>query len=225
MRITTVTMTGHSDVEKIYNFFNTHGNDLPPVLIVSSLKNMCDCKFHQQYPYSQEQYDSKVKNVLLEYLNIKKSGKRLKRGDFLYRMFEQGLSKLYNRFHTFGSDLPEWYTGTCYPGRKLTVAPDGNYYTCERVNYDHPIGNVKTGLDSELIKELLHAYNEALPDCNRCWARNLCTNCYSTVTRENGFDFSFQCNVTRLEVASQLITLCTVLELNPAALSEEQSAN
>ena len=71
-------------------------------------------------------------------------------------------------------------TGTCLPGEKICVLPDGRLQPCERVPGLANIGTVETGLNFEVIADLVHMYNrEIAAQCRGCQIMQLCRTCFS----------------------------------------------
>lgn len=84
----------------------------------------------------------------------------------------------------------------CIPGnRRLYVCTDGHYKLCEKMGESPFIGHVDTGLDFDAIKKYyLDQYDEAfLPDCEKCWAVNLCGLCYCRCYNKDGVDIQLKC--------------------------------
>jgi uncharacterized protein len=212
------TLTGHSRLRVIRDFFNGNAGIMTDLRMVNFIKEMVSGNYHKNNPYCLETFEREYANIIQDYLKEKKAGHSVKEGEFLYRLIEESLLNTQCRLHSFGITPKDSYTGTCFPGRKIALAPNGFYYTCERVDYNYPIGRVETGLDYQMIRSLLIAYNEALPDCTCCWARNLCGICFAAVNKDNRFDFSQQCQATRRDLAAGLILLYSMLEENPTAI-------
>lgn len=73
--------------------------------------------------------------------------------------------------------------GQCIPGkRKCFVDTDGDLYMCEKVTPAYKIGNVRSGIDVNRVKDFLRAYNRFFRDqCCQCWAVRLCEKCYNNI--------------------------------------------
>lgn len=205
------TINGNSDVIAVYDFFEA--NDLPPFLMVNFLKDLYTSTFHSKFPFDINLFQNKLDNLKAKYLKDKKNKKKFKRGDFLFHLFEEQLQHIYNRIQTYGETSYDWYTGTCLPGRKICVYPDGNFHICERVNGFFPIGNVDNGLNEKKIIELLNKYFATTPECSKCWARNLCNICFATVCYSDTFKFDLHCNSMKAFLAESLSLFCTVFEI------------
>ncbi|WP_418791990.1 radical SAM protein [Phosphitispora sp. TUW77] len=71
-------------------------------------------------------------------------------------------------------------TGTCLPGEKICVLPDGRLQPCERVPGLANIGTVETGLNYKVIAELINMYNRNITtQCSGCRIMQLCKTCFS----------------------------------------------
>lgn len=211
------TFNGNSNVYDSYKYFASRQEELPPFLMVNLLKDLSFSEFHKAYPYNQERFAQQIAAVLEVYVQEKTQGSHFHKGDFFFHFVEEAMNNLFQRVQSYGSGYPAWYTGTCLPGRKIAVAPDGTLHMCERINEHFPIGDVETGLDIGSILAIVNRYFESLPSCQSCWARNLCTICYATVCREGQFDFSQQCSQVRKNVQANLSLLYTILEKNWSA--------
>jgi len=69
-------------------------------------------------------------------------------------------------------------TGLCVPGSKIAVSPNGEFYTCERINNARPIGNYETGLDLNAVADMINEYNRKIKKCQVCSIERVCANCY-----------------------------------------------
>ncbi len=80
--------------------------------------------------------------------------------------------------------------GICHPmgARKLFVNVDGKLHICERVDSCCEIGSVETWIEIERVNSILDRYIKFKFDkCHVCWAKQLCTLCYSAFAQNNEF--------------------------------------
>jgi uncharacterized protein len=71
-------------------------------------------------------------------------------------------------------------TGTCIPGDKICVLPDGTFQPCERIAGRLEMGSTAGGLDFPRIAEIIDAFNrEITTSCAECPAMRLCPYCFS----------------------------------------------
>lgn len=117
----------------------------------------------------------------------------------------------------------EYPNGVCTPGlRRFFVSVDGTFHMCEKIPETMAIGNIETGLDPDRILSLMKAYAEqSSPDCCKCWALRLCTQCYIHACRED-FDMETKrvnCEDARKAIHRGLQLYCRILEKNPDALT------
>jgi uncharacterized protein len=115
--------------------------------------------------------------------------------------------------------------GCCLPAvRKLYVAVDGTYSMCERIPISPNLGNVYSGLDLDLIREVyINKYDSiSLPECSKCWAIQLCKVCYMHSFRDGKLDAeekSRSCKLVKLSLVEDLRFYCRLLEINPSGLN------
>lgn len=70
------------------------------------------------------------------------------------------------------------YTGTCVPGEKIFVNPNGEYHICEKVLETLSIGNVNEGLDFKKIVVLINDYMNNMEKCEECSILGVCKKCF-----------------------------------------------
>lgn len=119
--------------------------------------------------------------------------------------------------------------GNCTPGqRRIYVTVDGNFRTCEKVGNIPTLGNCEEGYDYDksykfYIEDYVQYYQ---PKCNNCWARNMCTLCYSNVISDN-CDMPYIsdgiCDSSRRLVREMFINYFRLFETNKEGLEEALS--
>lgn len=115
------------------------------------------------------------------------------------------------------------WTGTCIPGEKIAVRPDGKFHICERINEYFPIGDVNSGLDLGKIERILINYKENITaDCKGCPIQRLCGLCFAQCAGEGIFkkDPYNICNLMEKEKKEMIGELYSLLEKNPSLYSE-----
>lgn len=215
-----VTINGNSDLEAICRFFDDPAQKAPQIAFVNVLRDLATGDFHQRYPFDPGRYRQQHDRVLDEYFSRKRNKVPVLQGSFLYHYVEESLIGAYGRIMKFGGGCHDHFTGTCQPGRRLTVATDGVFHICERISEEFPIGSVHEGLDMERCNEVMQRYHASLPSCDRCWARGMCHLCFAHAGRDGGFHFpEEQCRFARAVALDKLVTLYSLLEETPDALS------
>ncbi len=215
-----VTLTGNSDLLAIRDFFDSDDPLVPPIDFVGNIRDQAHGEFHEKYPADTRRAEKQYHELFDEFRDRKRRGVPEPEGSFFHRLFESGLRTLYERTMFVGIPGRHWTTGTCEPGRRIAVSTDGRFHLCERINEDFPIGDVERGFDLDRAASVLGRYRDALPDCDRCWARALCGTCYAQACDGGDFRVSEEmCDVTCGGIAQQLIALYTILEEAPNALS------
>lgn len=214
-----VTLNGNSDLVAINKFFESGDPVIPPVSVVSLLRDFENSEFHRVYPYDPARMWGQYVELMNDYRRRKRDGIPILKDSFLYHLFEEALLVLYSRIMHLGTPTRPAYTSTCQPGRRFAVSTDGKFHVCERINELFPIGDVETGVDFNRCSEMLRHYYASLPDCDRCWARPICGTCMAHNCQNDQFVFESYCNEIRTDLAHRLRFLCTVLEDRPDALS------
>lgn len=120
--------------------------------------------------------------------------------------------------------------GCCIPAqRKIYVTVKGQLKLCEKAGNIPVVGNLSSGLDSDLTKETyLEKYREnSFPHCKTCWYARLCNVCYARCYSGDCFDIhkkAIACNESKKSGKQALISYFNRLEQNPAVfdfLAEE----
>jgi uncharacterized protein len=214
-----VTINGNSDLLAINEFFESGDPAIPPVAFVGPIRDLEQSEFHRRFPFDGARFANQYRQLMEEYVRRQRNHIPVARGQFLYRLVEEGLRALDERVMHPGTPARPVYTGTCQPGRRLAVSTDGKFHVCERINEHFPIGDVENGLDLAKCSELLRRYYHSLPDCDRCWARSICGVCMASNCSDGEFEFGARCERLRLDLAHRLQLLCTVREAGADALS------
>lgn len=114
--------------------------------------------------------------------------------------------------------------GCCIPAeRKLFVSVGGKLHLCERIGKAPDIGNVKSGVDIERVRNTyIREYErKSLPTCSGCWALRLCDTCYVQAYYDGEFNIDYKneyCWAQRLIALECLKLYCSLLETNEFGL-------
>lgn len=123
----------------------------------------------------------------------------------------------------FIDDFPATYlfrNACCVPAiRKLYVSIDGKLSVCERIGNSPSLGNIKNGVDKEIVLEkYIKEYDTySLEKCNQCWAMHLCSVCYATCFNEVGLDKQkkeVSCKISRIDALHNLVMYYQLVEEN-----------
>jgi uncharacterized protein len=217
---TVVTINGNSNLRALQDFFESDDPLVPPISFVGLVRDFDRSEYHRRHPFDPGRLWGQYVQLMEEYRRRKREIVPIGKGEFLYRLFEEGLLNLHGRLMHAGATKQPAYTGTCMPGRRLAVSTDGRFHMCERINEKFPIGDVHTGVDWSRTAALLQHYYDTAPDCDNCWARPICGTCMANNCLDDRFEFGGKCNQLRAELEHRLQLLCTVLEDNPASLDD-----
>ncbi|PKM79531.1 MAG: hypothetical protein CVU89_17600 [Firmicutes bacterium HGW-Firmicutes-14] len=114
-------------------------------------------------------------------------------------------------------------TGSCIPGEKICVLPDGRFQPCERVPGLADIGDVSRGLDFAEIARLISLYNQKITvNCRGCPVMQLCKTCFSHFWSGNEFvkPIPFFCRDQVLGIKSILEETYSLIEQKPEYYEE-----
>jgi uncharacterized protein len=116
--------------------------------------------------------------------------------------------------------------GICAPGlKKLFVTPEGKFFICEKCSTTSDLlclGTVEEGLDAAKGMRNIESYTHPYDGCRCCYAIRHCGTCFIRAYADGRFDHGTKlsyCNKWRASFQSQLVSLATVLEQNPAAFA------
>lgn len=176
-----------TDLKGVATFFGAHGD----VLRLGRV-GMISPRFthwYRQYTFDQRRVFHASVEALKKLYFAQLSERRSPTG-FLECLFADDYRNIVERPYGKVSRpayLP--YTGTCIPGEKIAVDPEGNLHCCEKVNYHFPIGNVETGLDIQRITDLVDNYRKGLyPQCFDCPVTRVCSVCYAVTAGVGKFE-------------------------------------
>jgi len=79
--------------------------------------------------------------------------------------------------------------GCCIPAvRKIYVSVDGDYLICERAHGCPPIGNLRSGVDINKVKQIVDEYvTNSYNECRNCLAISNCTLCFDQAFESGKF--------------------------------------
>ncbi len=122
------------------------------------------------------------------------------------------------------------YTGTCTPGDKIAVSPEGKLHCCERVSNSFPIGNIHNGLNMDKIVEIVRDYRKGITDqCEGCPITRLCPVCFARVSGEDKFNRSPSdlCKNIQKDTKKTFSRLWSLFEegVDPADILHNQTIN
>lgn len=205
-----------TDITKVNEFFNRE--DIPQALVVSSVNTGFGCTYFDSF--SKEDYAKFKENMkraetlfLQELPNYPK-----KKISYIDSLFGRDATYALFMKSTVVTSRPPYIpcTGSCVPGRKIYVDCDGNYHMCERINDKFPIGHVDTGLNFEMIINIIRDYQKVLKEtgCVNCKVRRMCSNCFCMFAGESCF-VKMDCSRVVESVKDRLAHACTIGEINP----------
>ena len=208
-----------TDLIKVKEFFET--NDIN--FFRASPIESTNTDYYQQFTKEEFQIFNERYNILKEEFYKCIEEKTLTQDMFVYNFFCVGLLEM--NYHCMIGDKKNTlipYTGTCIPGQKIYVRPDGSIHICERVNPKFSIGDVFHGLNSQMISELINRYNKIIcRRCEECSTSKLCTHCFAKFFNDQDVVFNEGfCNATRQNHCESLSRLVDCMELDSQMFDE-----
>lgn len=217
-----------SDLDSINNFCKNNEFDIPSIVRISLVNDA----FTDWY----QQFTEEEKNKFFDY--TKEAGKKMTEHlvngqeiEPIERLLYFGtITEVLNRpvnmpLNTIRPAFSP-ITGTCIPGTKLCVLPNGTIHSCEKINNTRPIGNVDDGLDMQAIADMLTAYYKTMaPTCSKCPVKRLCPICFTSCLGDDGKFTRSQihnCEKVRISMRNKFTAVYNFLE---CGVSEEQLLN
>lgn len=115
------------------------------------------------------------------------------------------------------------FTGSCVPGEKISVHPDGTIHMCERINAHFPIGNVREGLDFKYIADITTLYNQQITsECSGCSIQRLCTLCFAQCAANGEFKKPEDnvCENIKMHLTKQMSRIYSIVEDDQSAFEQ-----
>lgn len=151
-----------------------------------------------------------IKEMVFEYLEDVKEDKSI---DFKIKFLAYHsivLSVLNNVSYT-----QNYLRGSCIPGTKLAVDISGDFYICEKVDYQNCIGDVFNGINWKKGKKYLKKYlNVVNQKCKECNYYNLCNLCFAQCADGKG-EFAIKddlCELSKQNIRNALFLYVSELE-------------
>lgn len=148
---------------------------------------------------------------------------KVDRDSFEYHYFSAIYATLaYHRMILEKSPRIRPYTGTCIPGEKLYVTTNGDIKICEKAGYMSAIGDIRKGLNFQVIADILEQYRKATSiKCEHCQISRLCQLCLKDVQFESDSDFKMdRCQSHQQALKNALSEYVTLLEYSPDLFDE-----
>ena len=216
----------------------TNNGKTPFLSILNTFDNLTNIHDVERFFLSNSELDkkisriSKVKSIHTNYYSKQKSNNDIKKrliemqDKYLNDILENNDISRYSELLVKSVVRPVEFNiaykkenlhGTCIPGTKLTVSPNGDFHMCERIDGRYTIGSIDKGFDfyeiSKHLKNFLSVINEYCGDCN---VSNLCTRCFANCTDDQG---SFE--ITEKACKANRATIQLALELYYTALENK----
>lgn len=187
-----------SDLDSINRFCLNNDYNIPPLSRISGV-NDCFTDWYNQYSADEKKAFFDKKREI-----GKNMAEKLADGiapDPIERLLYAGsVTEVLNRPLNISAEAykPSFvpYSGTCIPGTKLCVLPNGTIHSCEKINNSRSIGNVDDGVNFKAIAEMLTDYYKAMaPVCVKCPVKRMCSLCFTACLDDKG-------NFTRSQVGN-----------------------
>lgn len=204
-----------TDLIKVKDFFEREKLNVTKFSPIDSRNT----SYYEQFTTEDmRKYDNQLVQLKNEMCRLAKEDK-LTEDRFVFQTL--GVGYLEFAYHTMIGDsrnslIP--YTGTCIPGEKIYVTPDGKVHVCEKINPNYSIGNIDDGLDFKQIAHMINTYNKKISKhCIKCEVNKLCSNCFVKFAGEQDFTFdSCYCNRFKIAIKNNLVDMVNLLEENPS---------
>lgn len=70
----------------------------------------------------------------------------------------------------------------------IFISVNGDIHICNKTDYSYPLGNIKSGLDTAIIKRFYSSfYKEIRYKCSNCWAFHFCSVCPASILNDKRF--------------------------------------
>ena len=218
-----LTLTSTKNVDEIKEFIDKYPI-LRKVRIETNFVNYIGFKNKIKRPFEVILYnDPKYADYLISarnrYINMYKS-KKWKNLNLEHSLFYKDLSIIINRKPIKGPNFH--FERLCPPGKwRLFVDVDGNIRICEKTDNLPIVGNIKNGIDWDLIKKMEEDFLATCSSCYSCWAIGLCKICWNHIYDKHGKVNQLikdrYCNIVKTKMPYALELFVEITDNNPKA--------
>ena len=167
----------YGELYELRDFFKSNLGRIPDTLTRINI-DYANSEISKKFAVN-EDFEEKARDKLIrEYIQ--------EPDEFLDLMFSAGLNAIHNR-GLYKEDTPI-FIGSCMPmSWRLFVRADGTFNICERASDHITLGDIDSGYDYNIIKELYYSMRSfARRNCRTCWAQRLCMYCYQDTLNSEG---------------------------------------
>lgn len=208
-----------TNVEEVERFFAAQEDRLPPSIFVNQI-NSHNTDWYDRY--STEERDRLLRSrdrIRQRFKEAKVKGEEVSSYMAALVGFNITMAQIRPRAYDTRPDFIP-FSGTCMPGEKVAVHPDGHIDMCERVNGTYPIGHLADGgIDYSRLQHMIERYREqVLYDCPGCPVTKHCDICFYRVEDDQDFRrIDSYCEAIVQGARQRLSDYVSILEMNPDA--------
>jgi uncharacterized protein len=210
------------DVNSINAFFT---NQLPVSVTRCSISlvNSSDITFSESEPYSDDDY-TKLNTLRIAAEDSFIAGD-LSINPLSILFFSKPFRRIAHRNNQNISGRRFVPAGQCKPGaQKVYVDVNGNLHICERVGENNPIGSVRVGIDTEMMKKTVDPFfADSLERCSGCFAKRMCGMCISRTLDHGRYSRrkrAAECEIACKFLAKNLQSYLRIIGKNPNAFKK-----
>lgn len=204
-----------TNLEKVNDFFVTNVETLGMAGRVNAVREEFTTYFDNFTPAEEQEFYMRCRILEERYFDAVKRGRVGLKDSFLEKLIGAPLRQLYIRMITADGRHLCRLIGGCIPGSKIAVDCDGNFHTCEKMNFNFPIGNYTDGIEIPKVEELMQKWKEATKKCIQCPISGVCGICYPMCATDDKFDRESICLERKNSLTYVLCKLYSLLEENP----------
>ena len=168
-------ITKVKELHALRDFYQNEVGKAPA--IITHIRSQDGNEFIQNMIYERD-HDREKANFSADYVQ--------NRDSFLNAYFGNAMNAMENRLIKKNDGVG--IIGSCLPfTEKMYVHADGKFGICETACDKLIIGDLESGFDKAVLKEIYQkAYDLFNASCRQCWAKNLCTVCFKDILDTDG---------------------------------------
>lgn len=215
-----------SDLYKTYEYFAKDNNKLVKLARISQINSGFTDYYKKYKKKDYEIFSNNMDKLFRKYIDISINGRKNNSSYNMLSLLFAIKNEVFLRRDTFYKELSKYispYTGSCTPGNKLYVSPDGKIHLCEKMNPHFYIGDVDIGIDFKMIKKIMYDYYYNVikkHKCNICIGRNLCEVCFASCQKDGTFESDAICNNIKEYIIHFYKRIYSNIEKNPKLIEK-----